>query len=155
MLKLHETESWQSGNEQLSNNFDYLEKTQWKLNSLSRTDTKDWNQKYNTNNLGEPRLNRIIIIIIMSRVLGVTMDGFWFGDRIYWTLWYSAWLHFTVTVMRTHARTHARTHTVTSSLPLVGCDFAISCAFPNCYVSRLYLSTRLYGIAFQKTIPHF
>jgi hypothetical protein len=23
-------------------------------------------------------------------------DGFWIDDRIYWTLWYSAWQHFTV-----------------------------------------------------------
>jgi hypothetical protein len=26
----------------------------------------------------------------------VTINGFWIDRRIYWTLWYSAWLHFTV-----------------------------------------------------------
>jgi hypothetical protein len=26
----------------------------------------------------------------------VSIDGFWTDDRIYWTLWHSAWLHFTV-----------------------------------------------------------
>jgi hypothetical protein len=29
-------------------------------------------------------------------VYGVTMDGFWIDDQIYWILWYSRWLHLTV-----------------------------------------------------------
>jgi hypothetical protein len=35
----------------------------------------------------------------------VTTDGFWIDDRIYRTLWYSAWLHFTV-----YCNTHTHTH---------------------------------------------
>jgi hypothetical protein len=34
-----------------------------------------------------------------------TVDGFWIDDRIYWTLWYSAWLHFTA-----HCYTHISVH---------------------------------------------
>jgi hypothetical protein len=29
-------------------------------------------------------------------VIHFTIDGVWIDDRIYWTPWYSAWLHFTV-----------------------------------------------------------
>jgi energy-converting hydrogenase Eha subunit F len=29
-------------------------------------------------------------------VWSVTIDGFLIDDYIYWTLWYSAWLHFTI-----------------------------------------------------------
>jgi hypothetical protein len=32
------------------------------------------------------------IVTIMS----VTIDGVWIDARIYWTLWYSAWLHFKI-----------------------------------------------------------
>jgi hypothetical protein len=32
----------------------------------------------------------------LSRDCSVIIDGFWIDDRIYLTLWYSAWLHFTV-----------------------------------------------------------
>jgi hypothetical protein len=35
----------------------------------------------------------------------VTIDEFWIDDRIYWTLWYSAWLHFTI-----HRYTHNSIH---------------------------------------------
>jgi hypothetical protein len=43
---------------------------------------------------------------ILSRILcSVTKDGFWIDDRVYWTLWYTAWTHFAV---------HAYTHTHTS-----------------------------------------
>jgi hypothetical protein len=37
----------------------------------------------------------------------MTIDGFWIDDQIYWSVWYTAWLHFTVT----------------SSLPLLGGGF--------------------------------
>jgi hypothetical protein len=42
----------------------------------------------------------------------VTVDGVWIADRIYWTLWYSAWLQLQFTI--TH--THTVVFTVTSSL---------------------------------------
>jgi hypothetical protein len=42
---------------------------------------------------------------------GVTVYRFWISDQIYWTLWYSAWLHFAV-----HCYTHTLVPTVMSSL---------------------------------------
>jgi hypothetical protein len=61
----------------------------------------------------------------------VAIDGFWFEDRIYWTLWYSAWLHFTV-----HCYTHTHTHTSVHnhSRCLVGSSnggLSPSSGFPN------------------------
>jgi hypothetical protein len=56
----------------------------------------------------------VYIVTCMS----VTTDGVGIDDRIYWTIWYSAWLHFTV---QTH--THTLESTVTSSLPLLGSGF--------------------------------
>jgi hypothetical protein len=52
----------------------------------------------------------------------VTMDGFWTGNRIIWTLWYNEWLHFTVHCY-THTHTHTVVSTVTSLLPLLGSGF--------------------------------
>jgi hypothetical protein len=37
--------------------------------------------------------------------LSVTTEGFYIDHRIYWTLWYSAWLHFAV-----HSYTHTNVH---------------------------------------------
>jgi hypothetical protein len=48
--------------------------------------------------------------LVLSRD-GVTTDGVWIGNRIYWTLWYSAWLHFIV-----HCYTHIPVSTVTFSV---------------------------------------
>jgi hypothetical protein len=48
---------------------------------------------------------------ILPRIVAVIADGVWTGDRIYWTLRYSAWLHFTV-----HCFTHTRTRTLVSSV---------------------------------------
>jgi hypothetical protein len=53
-------------------------------------------------------------ILSNSKILScvwVTIDGFWNNERIYWTVWYSAWLHLKFTV------------TITSSLPLLGSGF--------------------------------
>jgi hypothetical protein len=61
--------------------------------------------------------------------MNMTSYGFLIDDRIYWTLWYSTCLHFTIhnhTGARTNARAHAHTHThtqvstVTSSLAVAG-----------------------------------
>jgi hypothetical protein len=49
---------------------------------------------------------------------GVTINGFWIYDRIHWTLWHSAWLHFTF-----HYHTRTLMSIVTSSLPLLGNGF--------------------------------
>jgi hypothetical protein len=49
----------------------------------------------------------------LSRVW-LTVDRFWIDDRIYWTLWYSAWLPLQFTI--THTHTHTVVSTVTSSL---------------------------------------
>jgi hypothetical protein len=48
----------------------------------------------------------------------VTTHASWIDDRIYWTLWYSTWLHFTI-----HCYTYTLVSTVTSSLPLLGSGF--------------------------------
>jgi hypothetical protein len=48
----------------------------------------------------------------------MTVDGFWINNRIYWILWYSAWLHFQI-----YCYTHTPVFTVTSSLPLLGSGF--------------------------------
>jgi hypothetical protein len=42
--------------------------------------------------------------IILSRVR-VAIDGVWLKDRIYWTLWYNAWLHYS-SLLHTHTHTH-------------------------------------------------
>jgi hypothetical protein len=53
------------------------------------------------NKVSLSNIQRIYInMCVLSRVW-VTMDGFWFDDRIHWTVWYSAWLRFTV-----HCCTH-------------------------------------------------
>jgi hypothetical protein len=36
----------------------------------------------------------------------VTIEGFSIDGRIYWTIWYSAWLHLQSTVTHTHTHTH-------------------------------------------------
>jgi hypothetical protein len=65
-------------------------------------------------------------LIILSYVW-VTIHGFWIDDRIYWTLWYSAWIHFTV---------HTLVSTVGSSLPLLGSGFQRR-IFPFLWVPEL------------------
>jgi hypothetical protein len=60
----------------------------------------------------------------------VTIDALWINDSIYCTLWYSAWLHFTV-----HYYTHTTVQSRLASLPLFGSGFqpgrSPSSAFPN------------------------
>jgi hypothetical protein len=72
-----------------------------------------------------------IFVLILSCVWRQTTDRFWIDDQIYWTLWYSSWLYFTVhcyTRMHAHARVR-----VTSSLPLLGSGrHSPSSGFPNC-----------------------
>jgi hypothetical protein len=46
-------------------------------------------------------------------VILMNIDRFWIDGRIYWTLWYSAWLHFTI-----HCYTNTLVSTVISSLSL-------------------------------------
>jgi hypothetical protein len=63
----------------------------------------------------------------------VTINGFWTDAQVHRTLWYSAWLHFTV-----HYYTHTHTHQypVTSSLPLLGSGFQRR-TFPSLWVPEL------------------
>jgi hypothetical protein len=63
----------------------------------------------------------------------VTIDGFRTDYRIYWTLWYSTWLHFTV---HCYTHTHPLVPTVTSSLPLFCSGFQRR-AFPLFWVPEL------------------
>jgi hypothetical protein len=67
---------------------------------------------------------------------GVTIDGFWTEYRIYWTLRYRAWPHFTV-----HYYTHASVHShVFTAVAYGGRSF--SSGFPNCPWSQLPASHR-------------
>jgi hypothetical protein len=53
-----------------------------------------------------PRLTPVFTL------MSVTVDGVWIGNRIYWTLWYSAWLHFTVHCYRhTHSGIYSNVFT--------------------------------------------
>jgi hypothetical protein len=71
--------------------------------------------------------------------MDVTINGFWIDDRIYWTPWYSTWLHFTV---------HCYTHTLLSSHVFTCfCSVAASngghspySRFPNCPQPQLQAS---------------
>jgi hypothetical protein len=51
----------------------------------------------------------------------MNIDGFWIDDRIYWTLRYSVWLHFTI-----HYYTHAHTTSVHSHVFISRCSVATS-----------------------------
>jgi hypothetical protein len=64
---------------------------------------------------------------ILSRDWSVTIDGFWIGDRIYWTLWYSAWLHFTI-----HNYTYSHVFTSCLSVAASNGGRSPSSGFPNC-----------------------
>jgi hypothetical protein len=68
----------------------------------------------------------IVFIVAWS---SVTIGAYWIADRIYWTLWYSSWLHFTV-------HSYTLVSTITSSLPLLGSASnggrSPSSGFPNC-----------------------
>jgi hypothetical protein len=52
---------------------------------------------------------------VLWRHRSVTLDGFRIHNLIYWTLWYSAWLHFT-----------NRCHTQTSVPSLLQCSLAVA-----------------------------
>jgi hypothetical protein len=73
----------------------------------------------------------IITKMVLYALWSVTTDGVWMDERIYWTLSYSAWLHFTV-----HTHTHTLVPTVTSPPPLLGSDFRRR-AFPFLWVPEL------------------
>jgi hypothetical protein len=63
----------------------------------------------------------------------VTKDGFWIDDRIYWTVWHSAWLHFRVHYY-THTRTTVHSHVFASRCLVAafnGGRFPTS-GLPNC-----------------------
>jgi hypothetical protein len=76
----------------------------------------------------------------------VTVDGFWIDDRIYWTVWYSAWLHFTIhypSLTHTHTQLHWSLliaasnsgHSFSSGLP--------NCPWPQLPASHSNSSQRL------------
>jgi hypothetical protein len=69
------------------------------------------------------RYNFLWIVFLLDDIFTVTLDGFCTDDWIYWTLWYSEWLHFTIQRTHIHTHIHAPVSTVTSSLPLLGSGF--------------------------------
>jgi hypothetical protein len=58
--------------------------------------------------------------------MDVTTDGFWIADRIYWTLWYSAWLH-----CYTHTSVHSHVFTCFCSVATSNGGRSPSFRFPD------------------------
>jgi hypothetical protein len=52
---------------------------------------------------------------------GVTIDGFWIGFEIYWTPWYSAWLHFAI-YCYTHTSSHSHVFISCCSVAASNCE---------------------------------
>jgi hypothetical protein len=52
----------------------------------------------------------------------VTVNGFFIDDRIYWTFWYSSWLHFTV---HTHTSVHSNVFTIVAWWRLPNADVTL------------------------------
>jgi hypothetical protein len=75
----------------------------------------------------------------------VTIDGFWIDERIYWTLWDCAWLHFTG-----HCYTRTLVSTVASSLPLFGSGFQRR-TFPFLWVPE---RSQVSATSFLRLIPN-
>jgi hypothetical protein len=76
----------------------------------------------NCNHPGIP-IHEIDIVTCIS----VIIDGFWIVDHIYWTLWYSAWLHFII-----HYYTHSHVFTSRCSVAASNDGRSLSSGFQNC-----------------------
>jgi hypothetical protein len=88
------------------------------------------------------------IIFLYTCILSsvwVTIDGFWIDDRIYWTLWYSEWLHFKLHCY-THAHTSVHSHVFTSRCSVAASNSgrSASSGFPN-YLRPLLQTSHSYS----------
>jgi hypothetical protein len=74
---------------------------------------------------------------IISSHDGVTIDGFWIDDQIYWAFWYSAWLHFTI---HSYTHTSVHSHVFTSHCLVVAFDdgHSPSSGFLKCHPRLSY-----------------
>jgi hypothetical protein len=98
---------------------------------------------------------QIVWRVTLSRVWSVTIDGFWIDDRIYWTLWYSAWLHFTIQ-LHTHDSVHSHIFIIRCSVAASIGGRSPSSGLPNCLRPQLpaFYSKSLQWLNFSRPVTH-
>jgi hypothetical protein len=90
------------------------------INSIYHSERNSAQITFNTSVSRAQKTHRFPLTVanLNTVTIWVTIDGVWFGNRIYWIPWYSSWLNFTDLCY-----THTLVYTVTSSLPLLGIGF--------------------------------